>query len=247
MDIDAEPFIGWTRTGTAHIDHFQVMGERRSGTNFAEQLFETNLRARRVESYGWKHGMPTMAYIKPSALIIVVIREAFDWLGSLHNRPFAKSHGGLAMSDFLRKEWYEIYRPGHFGVKTIFGTIPKVAETANQVDRHPITGKRFRDVFELRAVKAEASLGYLNRECNAVILRYHDLSRNPVGMVRAVTKTFGLALRQADVATVGLVGPKGFSKTRLRRDDMSADDITYVQSRLNRNLETSMGFEDTFR
>ena len=246
MSTHGDLFIACNRAGSAPVSHFQVFGERRSGTNFAEQLFERNLTAKRVDSYGWKHGVPAMPFIQHDGLIVVVIREAFDWLGSLHNRPFAASHGDLEFSEFLRREWYEKYRPGHFGHKDRFGKIAKGPEVANQVDRHPITGKRFRNVLELRTVKAQAFLGFVNRECNAVVLRYSDLSKRPGEVVTAVAETFGMALKTPEVKPVERVGPKGFSEKRLRKEDLSAEDIAFVQENLDRDFELEMGFASTF-
>ena len=78
------PFLGATRHGTAPLDHFQVFGERRTGTNFLHHLIEANLPLAGTTKYGWKHGFPTMPCIADTALIAVIVREPFAWLSSLH-------------------------------------------------------------------------------------------------------------------------------------------------------------------
>lgn len=226
------------------IDHFQVFGERRTGTNYVARLMSDNLDITETTKYGWKHTYPTMPCIARSALIVVVVRAPLAWLSSLHNRPFAKSHEGLAFPEFLRSEWYDQYRAKDFGhARWGYGGMPRDRAIANQLDRHPITGARFANPLEMRTIKNQCFLGLMSRESNCVVVDYDVANDTPVEMVREIADAFDIAVR-ADVAVPGHVGAKGHQKPRVTAKDMSADDLVFIRDNLDLTLEARLGYAD---
>ena len=234
--------LEWQRSNDVKIDHFQVFGERRCGTNFVDALISDNLTAQSTTKYGWKHGTPTMPCIAKNGLLVVVVREPFAWLSSLHNRPFAMSHKNLDMSAFLRTEWYDQFIPKEFGhARWGYSGMVRDSHVANQVDRHPITGKRFQNPLEMRTIKNAAFLGFLNRECNCAVVNYETANDRPDDFLAALCAEFGLEPRHA-FEKPDHVGAKGTTKKRLYRDDLSAEDIAFVQANLDPDQETRLGY-----
>lgn len=234
--------LEWTRHNDQSLDHFQVFGERRCGTNFVNALIADNLTVTPTTKYGWKHGNPTMPCIAKKALIVVVVREPFAWLSSLHNRPFAMSHKSLAMPEFLRSEWYDQFIPKDFGhARWGYGGMIRDSHVANQVDRHPITGKRFRNPLEMRSVKNAAFLGLMERECNCAVVNYETANDHPDLFLTALCDAFDLTARHA-FAKPDHVGAKGTDKKRLYRDDLSAEDVAFVQANLAPEQEARLGY-----
>ena len=236
------PFLGATRHGTAPLDHFQVFGERRTGTNFLHHLIEANLPLAGTTKYGWKHGFPTMPCIADTALIAVIVREPFAWLSSLHNRPFAISHQDLGFSDFLRAEWYDEFIPKNFGFNRWgYSGMVRASGVANQADRHPLTGKRFANPLEMRTVKNQGFAGFLERECNAVLLDYDAVRTDPALVLRAIAERFGLNLGTIEVP--GHVGAKGKPRPRVSPEAISAEDRRFICGALDAGFEASLGYD----
>ncbi len=238
----ADHVLEWVRHGDTPIDHFQIFGERRTGTNYVNRLLADNLDARSTTKYGWKHGYPTMPCIAASGLVVIVVREPLGWLSSLHNRAFTISHEGLDFPRFLRAEWYDRYRPKDFGhARWGYDGMHRASGVANQIDRHPITGKRFRNPLELRKVKSACFLGLLNRECNAVLVDYDTAKDRPGGVIDDVSRLFGISTKGRHHVP-GHVGAKGRPKERVRTDDISDADFDFILSRLDHDQEARLGY-----
>ncbi len=238
------PLLGATRQGDATLDHFQVFGERRTGTNFLHHLIEANLPLTGTTKYGWKHGFPTMPCIADTGLIAGIVREPYAWLSSLHNRPFAISHQGLSFSDFIRTEWYDAFIPKNFGFNRWgYGGMVRAGGVANQADRHPLTGKRFANPLEMRTVKNQGFAGFLERECNAILVDYDTVRADPAGVLSAIAARFDLHLGTVDVP--GRVGAEGTPKPRVDREGISAEDRAYIHDALDTAFEASLGYDLT--
>lgn len=181
---------------------FQVFGERCSGTNYLEALMARNfpgLTPPCIERqndicvrwrFGWKHGFPTMPIVPASVLFVAVFRHPETWLASLYRNPWhvAPDVAGLPFSEFIRAEWRCIANNPGFDSRR--GT-PEY-ETELNLDRHPLTGKRFRNAVELRNVKNIGFLSLRDRSVNCAFVRYEDIRNDPVGTVEALAASFGL-------------------------------------------------------
>lgn len=224
------------------IGDFQVFGERRSGTNYIEQLIADNLLIAPTTKYGWKHGFPTMPCVSQSSLLIVVAREPVSWLSSLHNRPFSVSHRGLKFSEFIRREWYDLYRPKRFGhAKWGYGGMKKAHGVELQFDRHPITGKRFRNPMEMRNVKYASFLGFMERDCNVAVVDYGTANSDPLSVISEISVEFGIPQKD-NLIIPGKVGPKGTGFARVTRDDINEDDWAFINDNLDAALEKRLGY-----
>lgn len=242
------PLLNWNR---AHPDEpiadFQIFGERRSGTNYAHELLAKNLKIAPNFTYGWKHGFPVMPAIQRSSLIVGVFRDPINWLISLHNRPFSPSHRGLEFSEFLRKSWFDIYKPRELGHKKFgHGGMPAARGVLNQLDRHPITGKEFANPLEMRSLKYAAYAGFMERDCNVVLLDYATLRDRPVEVLDAIREQFGIAKTKGAPKAIAPVGPGGKDKPRQVASEIAAEDLDFIRSNLDEPLERSLGYGAVF-
>lgn len=238
--------LEWARPYRETLDHFQVFGERRTGTNFVAQLMSENFTLEQTKKYGWKHGYPTMPCVQKTALFVVVVRSPLAWLSSLHNRPFAKSHEGLGFSEFLRTEWHDQYHPKDLG-HTLwgYGGMPKARRVPNQLDRHPITGKAFQNPLEMRSVKNACFLGLLERNCNAVLVDYDMVKDAPDKVLSAISEIYELPMGEA-VAVPGHVGAKGRPKERVSDTGIDQRDLEFIRQNLDAEQEERFGFWEPF-
>ncbi len=196
--------------------------------------------------YGWKHGFATMPCISRSALIVVVVRMPVSWLTSLHNRPFAKSHRALDFSAFLRTEWYDEYTPKGLGHRRWgYNGMPRDFKTANQLDRHPITGKRFRNPLEMRQIKNQSYLGFLERESNVVVIDYDTAKSLPGSVIDNLSEAFSVK-RKGSLSVPARVGPSGRNIPRIQENEISEEDLTFIRTNLDFHQETRLGYGSIF-
>ncbi len=182
---------GWYlhRAPRVPLRQFQVFGERGSGTNLVRRLLNRSFTIQRSDALGWKHGVPSMAAIPADMLIVVVQRNLFDWARSLHRRPW---HGhpeiqALPFDAFIRAPWRSVIdRPSHFA--PLSG--PRGALL--QYDRHPITGAAYETIFEMRAVKSEAWLGFRNRGCALLYVQLEMVQEDPEAWLNAIRQALSL-------------------------------------------------------
>ncbi|WP_299947529.1 hypothetical protein [uncultured Ruegeria sp.] len=226
---------------------FQVFGERRSGTNFLSALLAETFELDETFSYGWKHGVPVMPCIQSSSLIAVIVRNPLDWVLSMHARPFASpAMTDLSFSEFIRTPWQSNYRPGVLGrVKFGLRGFPVARNTPLQYDRHPIEGRCFSNVFELRTIKMKAHIEFLERDANVAVVRYEDLAADAAGFLKAISKTFDLPIKSNATLRVGRVGPKTGSK-RLTPADISSEDMCFMNDQLEQTFEMRFSYDEVF-
>lgn len=240
---------GWylKRVGDAPLSQFQVLGERASATNMVRKVIDKNVDIYRTEGLGWKHGFPHMVAIPNELLTICVVRNAVSWALSMHKRPWHAHPDlqSLEFSEFLRAPWRGIVdRAGDFE-EIHPELVPLVDGAELQFDRHPITGKRFANLFELRNVKQAAHLGMLNRDCNVLIVKAELVQVDQVGFAAWMIETLGLPMKGLRIKPV--VNRLG---NRFRRTvpvesptDMSAEDHAFMMTALDLKTEAALGYD----
>ena len=230
----------------AEITRYQVLGERSSGTNFAKRMLGRNTSLTPTEALGWKHGFPHAAAIPPDLLVIGLVRRADDWARSMHAKPWHASVAlqSLAFSDFIRAEWDTyIDRPRYFEGATKAGIIGQPL----MHDRHPLTGKRFANIFALRHAKIAGLLSYLERDCNFILLRMEDMIAAPEATLDTVRSAVGLAARNAKFKPVfKRLGSKFKAAIEARPETpktLQPDDLAFMQKHVNGGQEQALGYE----
>ena len=238
--------IGKSSAEGPTIDRFQVYGERRSGTNFVARTLARNTGLKRFSSYGWKHALPYFPVLPTRCLFVVVVRDPFDWLRSFYAGPFEvdPAIASLSFSDFLRAEWEGSYSGFSeqwayrgYAVKNRFD-----AGVPNFLDRHPLTGRRFRNVCELRSVKLAGHLSLLDRGLNTVAVRYEDFRAQPEAMLQAIAAATGIALKQTYAPTDKPVGPSSDSRSEAKTAPISDADRAFILQNLDFDPEHRCGY-----
>ncbi|QUJ76558.1 hypothetical protein KDD17_00295 [Sulfitobacter albidus] len=236
--------VASTPSHDSQVSQFQVFGERRSGTNFTRLLIERNFALEPVFHYGWKHGFLSVPAVGSHVLLVGVARNPIDWLISMHATPFAvvPRLKDLSFSDFIRAEWDSIARPGGQGWRAAgFRQDMKLRNEVLQFDRHPIEGRAFRNILELRQVKLRALLGLTRRVSHAAVVRHEDLRDQPDEMLPLLRDHFALPAVLTWHRIDDYVGNKSNPKT-LTAADISPEDRTFILDGLDLDLEAQFGY-----
>lgn len=238
------------RPHSVPLTHFQVFGERGSATNLVRKMIEKNLHIVRTESLGWKHAVPHMVAIPRDFLMIGVVRNAEAWALSMHKRPWHLDPALQAndFSTFIRTPWRGIVdREADF--EEVVGEMTGQTEGLElQFDRHPITGRPFENLFQMRSVKMACLLGMLNRSCNMALVRAESVQADPEGFVRWLAEAADLSMQRDFIKTVNrrLGNRFNLSVPREQRGEtpgeMSEEDRAFMRRALDMKLETHLGY-----
>ena len=240
---------GWYlhRANDAPLTQFQVLGERACGTNMVRKAIEKNVDFERTEGFGWKHAVPHMVAIPEGTLIVIAVRNAASWALSMHKRPW-HSHPdlqALEFPDFIRAEWRSIVdRPTDF--EELHPELaPRVAGAELQYDRHPITGQRFANLFELRNLKQAAYLGMLNRDCNVLVVKAELVQIDQVGFVAWLIEHFDLPLKGLRIKPVAQrLGNRFNRSTHVETpSDLGPKDHAFMMQVLDLEMESALGYD----
>ncbi|SLN62399.1 hypothetical protein PSA7680_03279 [Pseudoruegeria aquimaris] len=230
------------------VTHFQVFGDKNSGTNFARTLIGMNTETPYRPIYGWKHGIPAMAAFEPGALIVLLTRNAVDWAKGMYRQPHRNlpEDGDMPFSDFIRSEWHS-----SVGRKPLRNWTKKWAVSAEegfahrelQLDRHPITGKRYADIFEMRRVKLAAMIGMRHRGVNFALARFEDVRAAPLGFVEALGQAFDLPMLPEPSLPLKKVSPtRNSRRIATTPETLAPDDMAYLLARLDPDVEAQAGY-----
>ncbi|WP_322865613.1 hypothetical protein U5922_005030 [Aquicoccus sp. G2-2] len=226
---------------------FQVLGERGTATNMVRKVIDKNVGIERTEGLGWKHAVPHMVAIPEDMLVICVVRNAVSWALSMHKRPW-HAHPevqALPFSEFIRAEWRGIVdRPADF--EEIHPELVAHVDAAElQFDRHPITGKRFANLFDLRNVKQAAMLGMLNRDCNVLVVKAELVQLDQPRFAAWMIEQFGLPISGLRIKPVTARLGNRFNRSADARtpEEMSEADAAFMRSQLDLGMEAALGYD----
>lgn len=219
----------------------QIFGERCSGTNFVAQLLRRNAwRLPLTDEHGWKHGFcDGVAGPAADTLFVLVVRDPFDWAASLWRTPWhaAQPLRDASFPEFVRMEW----RCEWGRDMALAAEDPRVGEEMTH-ERDPATGRRFVDVFALRAAKLRAHLALASRVRRFAVVRYEDAAASP----REVCATLlgGHRVRRWPwfrAVRTWKGGAEPFvPKPRLV---MSREDVLHIAARLDAQQERAIGYD----
>lgn len=171
--------------------HLQIFGERCSGTNFVAQLLRRNLpRLQLTDRFGWKHGyVRPLEDDAPDCVFVVVVRDPFDWVRSLHRKPWhaAEPLRERTIREFLREPWW-----CEWGRDMKLDEADPRIGTEMMHERHPETGERFANVLHLRASKLRHWQDLRSRVRYYAAVRYEDVMSEPKLFVRQFARELGL-------------------------------------------------------
>ena len=225
---------------------FQVLGERGSGTNLTRRLIDLNCEITRTEALGWKHGFPISVGIPDNLTVVCVFRNAADWALSMYKRPWHAHPDlqALPFSDFIRAEWHSIIdRTSDF---ELVHPELKVDGAELQYDRHPLTGKRFENLFALRRAKMKATLGMLNRDCNVTLVKMETIVEAGEAFMLAFQTAYGIKAKDGPFRTetrrMGTRWRASVADRAPAPDTMSEADRAFMLSQLDLPVEAFLGY-----
>lgn len=167
----------------SYIDKFVIYGERHSGTNLIEKIFNQKFGLTRTHFYGNKHWFgwtkpETISYKDKYTLFIGIVRNPYDWIMAMINLPHhVYPHRMANLESFLLNEWYS-------------------TDNLNREmtdDRNPITKQRYHNIFDMRIFKYK----YLNEIMpvvapNYILLSYDMLVKNYYSYLNIISHRFHL-------------------------------------------------------
>lgn len=235
-------FMG--NTSDLDATRFKIYGERCSGTNYIENLISRNVPGLKKEAlYNWeKHNFVNPPFARPDTIAVVVFRDAFDWLQSLHRNPhqIPRSFRNKEFSEFIRHEWSGVFNGWLIdkqkqldvrGMELLF-------------ERHPVTGAHIENVLELRNLKNQSYLKVQNLYPKYIFIRYEDASKNPEETVKRITDGFGCtSVDTIHSVTEDVSRNAGAPGGRDRRyAEISEDDRAFILDGLDCELEKRIGY-----
>lgn len=226
------------------VRRYQVVGERSSGTNLVARLLGRNTSLQNSSALGWKHGFPTERAIPADLAVICVVRRADDWALSMHRKPW-HSHPALQtkpFNDFIRAPWDTIVDHRKYFRGLDAG--PVGAPLA--FDRDPATGAPYPDLFTLRRAKLAAMLGYLARDCTALLVCLETVQAAPEAALGAICAALDHPQPNAPFAPVRKRLGSKFNPAVPARpatpDRMDAKAVAFMKERLDLSLEIRLGY-----
>jgi hypothetical protein len=223
------------------IKRIQIYGERCSGTNYLEDLLRRNVKSAQITwEFGWKH-----FFYRPGVedandcLFLVIYRNPFDWLRSLHRNPWhaAPPLRSLNFSDFIRAEWWCI----HDEHSRTTPTDPRYG-TEIVRERDPETNERFANVLRLRTAKIRNWESLREKTSHHIAIKYEDLDLHPREVVGSICQTFGLKRRYLFRGAKGYKGSKAKYVPKAY-EPINAEDLDYILHELDVELERSIGYD----
>ena len=152
------------------LKKYTIYGERCSGTNYLQNIMNLNFNIKLTHEYGKKHffGFQDEKLKKSDdTLFICIVRNPVDWVNSLYREKYhIAKHLRKNITDFLNTEFYS-YNDKHSGLRD--GS--EIME-----DRNIYTGKRYKNIFELRHTKIKWMMEELpNKVKNYIFIKHEDL------------------------------------------------------------------------
>lgn len=227
------------------ITRFQVLGERSSGTNFVKRLLGRNLGLQPTELLGWKHGFCQTDAIPADLAVICVVRNAQDWVRSMHARPWhcSTTMQALEFAAFIRAPWDTVIdRPRYFETAAERGVVGQPL----QYDRDPVSGARFENIFALRRAKLDGLLGYFNRHTATLMLRMEVAQAAPEATLDTLLAALAQPARTAAFRPVlkrlGSKFKPAIAARPQTPDRLAPLDRAFMASQLDPEAEARLGY-----
>ena len=239
-----------TRKNTVPLIKFAVFAERCSGSNYVESLLKLNFEL--VEdAYCHKHFPPWFTVQRiakqhkqyplfeknEDVLNIIVFRNPYDWVRSLHNLPWhaVKSLFNIPFSKFIRSEW------------KLNPKVPVIVELAkynSMLDINPDTKKNFKNVFELRTAKIKTMLLIKSHVANSYYVNYETVRDHPKEVIREIASLFDVKANPVYQPVIYYKGKeeKGVY-TKKKYSPMTVKDHAFINDSLNKKLEAEIGYK----
>jgi hypothetical protein len=223
------------------ITRMQIYGQRCSGTNIVAQTLAANIPDLQLtDAFGHKHWfVPPQTLFPPDTLSVVVARNAFDWVRSLHRQPW-HAHPDLKakpFAEFVRSEWYSCWdehfdhiEPGH----------PLLGQEMVH-ERDPLTGERFANCLAKRTAKLRHWAALPARAHNVVLVSYDAFMEAPDAVVAKIAAATGLARTDSFHSVSSYKGQGFFAYVPTAYDALDPADVAHIEAWLDPEVEAQYG------
>ena len=231
-----ELYRGWFLL-RSNFRRFQVYGQRCSGTNALIKLLERNLdRLCFTEDFGFKHWLvPDDVEIPADVFVIVIARDADQWLRSLHARPWhaVPELKRLDFSDFIRAEWRTRWDEDFWGVDADDPRFGKPIEH----ELCPRTGSPFANPIAMRTAKLSNWISVASRAEGHLFVSHADLVSRPDAIVEQVADASRTRAKTPFRPVASYKGQNGrvFQPSRYR--ELEQADAEHVKRYLDPEIE----------
>jgi hypothetical protein len=229
------------------INKFVILGERCSGTNFLEESIKQNFHINYTTEYGNKHFFCFNDYNKRNnddTLFIGIIRNPIYWLNSfskeLHHIPTVNKN----IRNFLFNEFYSILDNQPIKNNVFNFNTFKNNEMVNQVDLNYTTGKKYKNIFELRKLKNFYLTNIIQTKVkNYILINYEDLLYNYENTLKIIKEKFSLLHKSSEfIKITNYKKSTSYSYKQQRLITFSNDLIKIIWQYLDREQETTIGY-----
>ena len=151
-----------------------IFGERCSGTNYLQDVVTANFNVEVTWDYGWKHFFGFLDNHLENAgdtLFLLIVRDPVAWMNSLFRNPHHLNYECTeSVYHFLNTEIYSL--PEDWCCQGYYGRRYKTLGE----DRNMYTGKRYKNIFEMRHTKLKFLIEDMPKKVkNSIFIRYEDL------------------------------------------------------------------------
>lgn len=188
------------------INKFTIYGERSSGTNFLEKSMKLNFNLEITREFGSKHFFCFNDCCKQpneDTLFIGIIRNPVYWLNSFIQQPYHVPIENRTLKGFLSNQFYSVHdektpEPFIINGNAFFSkkTLARNHEI-NRKDLNYITGRKYKNVFELRKCKNNYLINIMPTKVkNYILINYEDLTYNYQETLNIIKYRFNLITKQ---------------------------------------------------
>lgn len=220
----------------------QISGERCSGTNYAEQLLRHNFNYLSVSSNAithkhWIFTPEVIAKADKNNIIVVVWRNPYDWIRSFYSQPHhvAPELKNRGLTHFMTHEW-----------KCIHDSDPISIYYGKEImeERDPLTGKRFANVWKLRAGKIRHWLEVSRIFPYTYHVKYEDIKSNPMQFLKYFGNKFNIK-QNKKYKSIDKV--KGYDThdvyVERKYPDFTQEELDVIHKEIDHHMEALIGYD----
>lgn len=239
---------------------YQLFSERCSGSNFVEAVLKENFpKLVKSHDYGFKHWLSKRFLEEsdfPSDMIFILVnRNPFDWLRSIHRQPWHCEHRlrQMSFSRFIRSEWKCVWDEQ----AQILNDDPRWMKEM-EFERNPLNDfSRFKNVLEVRKVKYDIWGTRLSKHSKTVLIRHEDNRNSPSQTVSILADIMGEKIPDEVIIPKGYKGILSWKKKLAlslsfglvrgyktkAKEPISQEDLNFIVCNLNHSKEEDWGYD----